>query len=105
MATQVASGLYRFFTSADVDAEKAKFIAAVKQNTASRSASGGGLIHTGMINGQNVGFIFPAGISSFEEWGAVIQDAYNQLANTDSTVDVSVATDRAVVRFQVCPIF
>ena len=105
MATQVVSGLYRFFVAADLDAETAKYIAAVKQSTATRSASGGGQVLGGTINGQTVNYGFPAGISSFEEWGAAIQDAYNQLANTDPTVNVSVATDRAIARFQVCPTF
>lgn len=94
MATAVNSGLYRFFTLAELDLEKVKYIAAVKQSTAAKSASGGGLVTGGTLNGQTVSFSFPTGVASLEEWGALLADAYAQLADT-----ATVATDRTVARF------
>ena len=94
MATTVNSGLYRFFTLAELDLEKAKYVAAVKQSTAAKSASGGGIVTGGTLNGQTVNFAFPNGVSSLDEWGAILADAYAQLADT-----ATVSTDRTVVRF------
>lgn len=95
MATEVSSGLYRFFTEAELDLEKAKYIAAVKQSTAVKEASGGaGVLAGGTINGQTVNFAFPVGVGSLEEWGAIIYDAYAQLADTPT-----IFTDRARARF------
>jgi hypothetical protein len=94
MAATVNSGLYRFFTTAQLDLEKVKYVAAVQQSTAMKSASGGGVVTGGTLNGQTVNFAFPSGVSSLEEWGAIIADAYAQLADT-----ATVATDRAVARF------
>lgn len=96
MADQVNSGLYRWFTRAQLDLEKAKYIAAVQQSTAVQQASGGaGVLAGGTLNGQTVTFAFPQGITSLEDWGAILADAYNQLDDIDSVI-----TDRTVVRFR-----
>lgn len=98
MATQVNSGIYRFFTAADIAAEKTKYVAAVKQSTAAQVASGGGgVLSGGTLNGQTVTFAFPQGVTSLEEWGAAIQDAENQLNDLPSMV-----TDRTVASFRTC---
>lgn len=79
-----------------LDTEKAKYIAAVQQSTAVASASGGGgRLAGGTLNGQTVTFAFPAGVTSLEQWGEILQDAYNQLDDLASE-----ATDRAVARFR-----
>lgn len=98
MADQVNSGLYRFFTLVELDAEKAKYIAAVKQSTAVQQASGGGgVLAGGTLNGQTVTFAFPQGVTSLEEWGAILADAYAQLDD-----EATVSTDRTVARFRTC---
>lgn len=94
MADTVNSGLYRWFTSADLDLEKAKYIAAVKQSTVAKSSSGGGVVTGGTLNGQTVNFAFPTGVSSLEEWGAILADAYAQLDDV-----ATVVTDRTVASF------
>lgn len=94
MATTVNSGLYRYFSAAQLDLEKAKYIAAVQQSTAAKAASGGGVVTGGTLNGQTVNFAFPIGVGSLEDWGALLADAYAQLADQDSTV-----TDRTVASF------
>jgi hypothetical protein len=96
MADTVNSGLYRWFTRAQLDVEKAKYIAAVQQSTAVAGASGGGgKLAGGTLNGQTVNFAYPAGVTSLEEWGQILQDAYDQLDDNPTQ-----ATDRAVARFR-----
>lgn len=96
MADTVNSGPYRWFSRAMLDTEKAKYIAAVQQATSIAVASGGGgKLAGGTLNGQTVNFTYPAGAASLEEWGNILQDAYNQLDDLPSE-----ATDRAVARFR-----
>lgn len=96
MAATVNSGLYRWFSRAMLDTEKAKYLAAVQQSTAIAAASGGGgKLAGGTLNGQTVNFAYPAGVASLEQWGEILQDAYNQLDDLPSE-----ATDRAVARFR-----
>ena len=96
MADTVNSGLYRWFTRTQLDAEKAKYIAAVQQSTAVGAAGGGGSrLAGGTLNGQTVNFVYPAGVASLEEWGQLLEDAYQQLHDLPTQ-----ATDRSVARFR-----
>ncbi len=95
MAT-VSYGIYYGFTEAELDAEKAKYVAAVKQRGNMQQAAGGGVILSGTVNGQSVNFDYPQGVNSLMQWEQELQDAYAQL---DSTVTSPYST-RSVVRFQ-----
>ena len=86
MATTVNSGMYRFFSAAQLDLEKAKYVAAVQQSTSVKAAAGGGVVTGGTLNGQTVNFSFPVGVASLEDWGAILDDAYWQLAGNPTTI-------------------
>lgn len=98
MAT-VSKGFYYSFDQADLDAELIKYKSAVKQHTAMRDAAGGGGLSGGSINGEQASFL-PAGIDSFEDWRAELQDAQAQLdAAAAGTTHISTSVDRTVGGF------
>ncbi len=70
----VQSGLYRFFTRAELDAERIRYKAEVKKaNTALTGAA---------INGQSYTFSVQGREMSLPEWADALADAYNQLGET-----------------------
>lgn len=91
MVTTVPRGMFMGFTATQLDAEFAKYVAAVQQRTAMAQAAGGGVIAAGRINGQDVQFAYPAGITSLEEWRQELVNARAQLAGETLT-----APDRAI---------
>ena len=85
----VQYGLYRYFTRPQMDAEKAKYVAAVQGQTQQRADAGGQMISAA----GGASFHLPDGISSLEEWGDIISQAYDQLAGGQVPPN-----DRAVYR-------
>jgi hypothetical protein len=70
----VQSGLYRFFTRAQLDGERIRYIGEVqKANTRLIGAA---------INGQSYTFSVAGREMSLAEWGDALADAYNQLGDT-----------------------
>lgn len=75
MSTVVTSGLYRFFTKAQLDLERARYVAEVqKANTQLSGAS---------VNGQSFQFQVNGREMPLEEWGDHITAAYCSLGITD----------------------
>jgi hypothetical protein len=73
--TTVQSGLYRFFSRGQLDAERLRYIAEVqKSNTQLAGAS---------INGQSYQFNIQGRELTLEEWADAIAGAYCQLGITD----------------------
>lgn len=71
MSQTVSFGLYRFFSRAQLDAERNRYIAEVqKANTQLSSAS---------INGQSFTFNVAGRELSLAEWGDALAAAYNDL--------------------------
>ena len=59
--------------------------------------AGSGNLTVITTSGQTVTFAFPTGVTSLEEWGAILANAYSQLDD-----NASVSTDRTVARFRNC---
>ena len=71
----VQSGLYRFFTRAQLDGERIRYIGEVqKSNTRLIGAA---------INGQSYTFSVQGREMSLPEWADALADAYNQLGVTE----------------------
>ena len=71
----VQSGLYRFFTRAELDAERIRYKSEVKKaNTQLTGAS---------INGQTYQFLTNGRELTLPEWADALADAYNQLGDTE----------------------
>lgn len=84
----VQSGVYRFFTKAELDQERLRYKATVKTaNTQLTSASVNGQSYTVQVNGREM---------TLEQWGDALADAYNQLGISDYGVPTS---NRRVSRF------
>ena len=75
MSTVVTFGLYRFFSKAQLDLERARYVSEVqKANTQLTSAS---------INGQSFQFSVQGRELSLSEWGDELAAAYCSLGITD----------------------
>lgn len=75
MSTVVTFGLYRFFSKAQLDAERVRYVAEVaKANTQLTGAS---------INGQSFQFTVNGREIPLEEWGDQLAAAYVSLGITD----------------------
>lgn len=94
MAETVSHGLFANFTQSDLDAERGKYVAAVQQRTAMMEATGGGMLGAGSINGKQVTFSYPQGITSLEEWRMELDHAQAQLDG-----ETVAPTDRTAARF------
>ena len=71
----VQTGLYRFFTRPELDAERIRYKAEVKKsNTQLTGAS---------INGQSYQFLTNGRELTLPEWADALADAYNQLGVTE----------------------
>ena len=90
----VQEGLYWGFSQAQIDVEKRRYVAAVQKNGKMRQSAGGGLPTFIAVNGRQVTYSFPEGISSFEQWRHELQNAEDQLAGNCQRY-----TDRAAARF------
>lgn len=91
MGTTVSTGMFWGFTQTELDAEKAKYIAAVKQRTAGFEVTGGGQIVSSSIEGESFTFSFPMGINSFDHWRTELENA-----QTDLDDETTFKTNRTV---------
>ena len=71
----VQSGLYSFFTRAELDAEVIRYKSQVR--AANTQLAGAG------VNGQSFNFVVQGREMSLPEWAAELQSAYAQLGVTD----------------------
>lgn len=71
MALSVTSGIYRFFSRAELDAERLRYMAEVKRI--------GSTLVGASVNGQSYTFNVQGRELPLEAWGDAIADAYNQL--------------------------
>lgn len=71
----VQRGLYRFFTRAQLDAERLRYVAQVQSANTQLAGSS--------VNGQSFTFMVQGREISLEEWGDTIAAAYNQLGVYD----------------------
>ena len=71
----VQSGVYRFFTKPQLDAERVRFTG--------QESAGGPQIAGASVNGQSFTFAVNGTQLSREEWGDALAAAYNQLGIYD----------------------
>lgn len=93
--TTVTEGLYYGYSAAEIDAELAKYKAAVGQYTTQRQAAGGGDITFIASNGKQVSYNHAAALRHLTQWRHDIENAQAILAGVCQP-----RSDRAVARFQ-----
>ena len=84
----VQTGLYRFFTRAELDAERIRYKTEVKKANSTLTGAS--------INGQSYQFITNGRELTLVEWADALADAYNQLGDTQYGTP---APNSAVSRF------
>lgn len=74
-STVVQSGLYRFFTKAQLDSERLRYIEQVRASNT--------LLASATVNGQSYTFTTGGRELTLEQWADALADAYCQLGVTD----------------------
>ena len=92
----VSTGRYRYFNRAELEDERANYIAAVKAHSGMRVSAAGGVLNFVGINGKQLTYAFAGdGTGFLDAWSAELANAFAQLAG-----EAAPHSDRTVVRFQ-----